>query len=248
MKREIKIKKKGMRKPGKAAFKILSELNNIIRPGVSGNDINAFIENFILEHYPGYNLSSKGYNGFPASACISVNECIVHGIPSDCRFKNGDLVKVDIVVEYNGWYADTAATYIVGKSGADEKRLVNITREALYEGIKTAMPGNTTGDIGYAVQNYIKKEGFSVMRDYCGHGIGRQMHMKPQVPNYGRRGEGAVLKEGMAIAIEPMVLMGKPDVEVASNGWAVSSKDRLMTAHFEHTVLITKKKPVIITG
>jgi len=246
--REIRIKKRGMRKPGKAAAKILSKLGKVVRAEATGNDINAFIENFMRERYPGYNLSSKGYNGFPASSCISINEEIVHGVPSNRRLKNGDLVKVDIVIDYKGWYADTAATYIVGKAGSDEKRLINTTRKALFEGIKAAKPGNTTGDIGYIIQNYVEKEGFSVMRKYCGHGIGREMHMKPQVPNYGRRGEGEVLEEGMAIAIEPMVFMGKPDFEVADDGWTALSKDRSMTAHFEHTVLITENKPVIITG
>ncbi len=247
MKTRIKIKEEKMRKPGRAVAGILSELNNYIREGITGMEINTFIENFLEKHYPGYNLSTKGYSGFPASTCISINECIVHGIPSERALKNGDLVTVDIVVDYMGWYADAAATYPVGEVGPEEMRLTNTTREALAKGIEEAQLGNNTGDIGYAVQSCIEKEGFSVMQKYCGHGIGREMHMKPQVPNYGRRGEGVILKEGMAIAIEPMVFMGKPDVEVAADGWAVISKDKSLTAHFEHTVLITKGKPVIIT-
>ena len=237
-----------LKKAGKAAAEILVELQDFVAEGKTGKEVEKFAEDFLSKNYPACNLSCKGYGGFPAALCVSVNENIIHGLPNDLPFKNGDLVKVDIVVDYKGWYADTAATYIIGEAGADKKRLVNTTREALYEGIKAARPGNTTGDLGYIIQNYIEKEGFSVMRKYAGHGIGRDMHMKPQVPNYGSRGEGAVLKEGMAIAIEPMAFMGKPDVEVASDGWAVSSKDRSMTAHFEHTVLITKNKPVIITA
>ena len=237
-----------MRKAGKVASKILVELRKIIKEGVTGIDINAFAERFISKHYPAFNLSSKGYHGFPASLCVSINEEIIHGIPSQKEIKNGDLVKVDLVVDYKGWFADTAVTYIVGKVGPDEKRLVETTKGALYEAIKAARPGNTTGDLGYIIQNYIEKEGFSVMKKYCGHGIGKKMHMEPSVPNYGKKGEGEILSDGMAIAIEPMTFMGKADIEVADDGWTVKSKDNSLTAHFEHTVLITKNKPLIITG
>jgi len=245
--KDILQKEKGMRKPGKAASQVLKELRTRIREGVTGNDINTFIETFIRQKYPGYRLSSKGYNSFPASSCVSINDGIVHGVPSDRVIRNGDLVKVDIVVDYRGWYADTAATYIAGEKDPEKERLVQTTREALYEAIQKAVPGRTTGDIGYVIQRYIKREGFSVMKDYCGHGIGRSMHTDPQVPNYGKPGEGVFLREGMAIAIEPMAFMGKSDVTVADDGWTVIAVDHSLTAHFEHTVLITGHGPVIIT-
>ena len=241
------MKRIEMRKAGKAASNILVKLRKVIKEGITGLDINAFAEGFIDRYYSGFNLSSKGYGGFPASLCVSINEGIIHGIPSQRVIKNGDLVKVDIVVDYKGWFADTAATYIVGKISLAEKKLVLTTRKALYEAIKASKPGNTTGDLGYIVQNCIEKEGFSVMKKFCGHGIGREMHTEPAVPNFGKRGEGQILKEGMAIAIEPMSFMGKSDIEVAADGWTVKSKDNSMTAHFEHTVLITKNKPLIIT-
>ena len=245
--KDIIRKEQGMRKPGKAASRIMRMLRTGIREGMTGHDINDLIENIIERNYPGYRLSSKGYNGFPASSCISVNDGIVHGIPSDRVIQNGDLVKVDIVVDYRGWYADTARTFIVGETKPEGQKLVRTTEEALYKSIQEAVPGKTTGDIGYVVQKYIEKEGFSVMTDYCGHGIGRSMHTDPQVPNYGKRGRGVLLREGMAIAIEPMAFTGASDIAVADDGWTVVAIDHSLTAHFEHTVLITGQGPVIIT-
>jgi len=237
-----------MKKAGKVACKILFELGSIIKEGITGIDINDFAEKFIIRYYPDFNLSSKGYNGFSYSLCVSVNEEIVHGIPSKRIIKNGDLVKVDIVVDHQGWFADTAMTYMVGKVSSEAKKLVKITKDALYKAIKAAKHGNTTGDLGYIIQNCVEKEGFSVIKEFTGHGIGREMHMDPSIPNFGKRGEGSKLIEGMAIAIEPMVFIGKSDVKIADDGWTVKSKDNSLTAHFEHTVLITKNKPVIITN
>lgn len=237
-----------MRKAGEVAARILFELRKIIKQGVTGIDINNFAEEFISRYYPGFNLSSKGHKGFPASLCVSVNEDIIHGIPSKKRIKNGDLVKVDIVVDHQGWFADTAMTYMVGRVSLETKKLVETTREALHRAIKAARPGNTTGDLGYIIQNYVKKEGFSVIKEFCGHGIGREMQMEPAIPNFGKKGEGKRLRKGMAIAIETMVFMGSPDIEIADDGWTVKSKDRSLTAHFEHTVLIAKNRPIIITN
>ncbi|MGM0441951.1 MAG: type I methionyl aminopeptidase [Elusimicrobiota bacterium] len=248
MNKKIKTKRERMRRPGKVAYQIFKKLPGIIEVGITGEDINDFIEKFVEKNYPEYNLSSKGYSGFPASACISINEGIVHGIPSERVIEDGDLVKVDIVLDKDGWYADTAKTYMVGNPSPDKKSLVKSTREALYKAIKAAKPGNTVGGLGYIIQNYIESRGFSVMRKYCGHGIGREMHMPPQVPNYGKKGTGPELKPGMAIAIEPMAFMGNSDIEVADDGWSVKSKDNSPTAHFEHTILITETDPVIITG
>ena len=237
-----------MKKAGKVASRILLELQKIIKQGITGVDINNFAEDFISRYYPRFHLSSKGYNGFPASLCVSVNEEIVHGVPSQKIIKNGDLVTVDIVVDYQGWFADTATTYMIGRVSPKAKKLVETTKLALYEAIKAARPGNTVGDLGYIIQNCVEKEGLSVMKKFCGHGIGREMHMEPAIPNFGKKGEGKKLKEGMSIAIETMVFMGKSDIETTDDGWTVKSSDNSLTAHFEHTVLITKNEPLIITN
>lgn len=237
-----------MKKAGKVAYRILSELGSIIKEGITGIDINDFAEDLIIRYYPDFNLSSKGYNGFPASLCVSVNEEIIHGIPSKRIIKNGDLVKVDIVVDHQGWFADTAMTYMVGNVSLEAKKLVKTTRNALYKAIKAAKQGNTTGDLGHIIQNCVRKRGFSVIKEFGGHGIGKEMHMEPSIPNFGKRGEGLKLIEGMTVAIETMVFAGKSDIEIADDGWTVKSKDNSLTAHFEHTVLITKNKPVIITN
>ncbi|MBF0494452.1 MAG: type I methionyl aminopeptidase [Candidatus Omnitrophica bacterium] len=233
---------------GKAAAEILSLLESFIAAGRTGLDINRFIENHVEKYYPGYTLPCKGYGGFPAASCVSINNCIVHGVPDSRIIRNGDLVKVDIVVEMGGWYADSARTYIVGEVPPDVKRLVEVTQKALYVAIAESRPGKRTGDVGYVTQAYVEKEGFSVMRKYCGHGIGQSMHAEPSVPNYGRRGEGPEIKEGMILAVEPMVFMGKHEIKIGPDKWSVLAEDGAMTAHFEHTILVTKGDPVIITA
>lgn len=238
---------KSLKKAGHALSLILKKLRKFIKPGITGLDINNFAEEFLKNNFPGYNLSSKGYGGFPASLCVSFNENIIHGIPSKKSVKNGDIIKVDIVVDYNGWHADSARTYIVGQVSSQEKKLVKTTKKALEEAIKVARAGNTTGDIGYTVQKVIEAAGFSVMRKYCGHGLGKAMHEAPSIPNFGIPGEGVRLKEGRVIAIEPMAFIGDYEVEVAANGWDVYAKDKSQTAHFEHTLLIRKRKPLVIT-
>ncbi len=238
---------KSLKKAGYALSLILRKLKRFIKPGVTGLDIDDFAVNFLKDNFPGYNLSSKGYGGFPKSVCVSFNENIIHGIPSEKKIKNGDTIKVDIVVEYKGWHADSARTYIVGKVSPDEKKLVKTTKKALDQAIKVAKAGNTTGDIGYIVQKIIEGQGFSVMRRYCGHGLGRKMHQEPSIPNFGSPGEGTELKEGMVIAIEPMAFLGNYQVEVGENGWDVYAKDKSQTAHFEHTLLVRKRKSLVIT-
>jgi methionyl aminopeptidase len=235
-----------IKQAGKVAAKVLNKLDKFIQPGITGLEVNQFVEDYVAS-FPGYNLPCKGYGGFPASICLSINENIIHGIPSATKINNGDLVKVDIVVEYNGWFADTARTYIVGRAKPEAQRLVHIARESLAAAIKVCRAGNTTGDIGFAIENCAKAAGFSVMRRYCGHGIGQQMHTDPAIPNFGEPGEGEPLKEGNFIAVEPMLFAGDPDIKVAEDGWTVKSQDNSLTAHFEHTLLITKRKPVIIT-
>jgi len=241
------VKRTEIKKAGRVASRILIELGSVIKEGITGIDINNFAEDFMSRYYSDFNLSSKGYHGFPASLCVSVNEGIIHGIPSERIIRNGDLVTVDIVVDHQGWFADTAMTYMVGNVSSQAKKLVETTRNALYKAIEAAKQGNTTGDLGYIIQNYVGKEGFSVIKEFGGHGIGREMHMDPSIPNFGRRGAGVKLIEGMMIAIETMVFAGKSDIEIADDGWTVKSKDNSLTAHFEHTVLITKNKPLIIT-
>lgn len=238
---------KSLKKAGKAVSVILIKLNKFIKPGVSGIQINDFCIRYLAEKFPGCNLSSKGYNGFPGSVCVSFNENIIHGIPSQRVAKRGDIIKVDVVVDYQGWHADAAVSYIIGEVSPNEKRLVATTRKALTAAIKVARPGNTTGDIGYIIQKTIETSGFSVMRRYCGHGLGLAMHTAPSIPNFGNPKEGAKLEEGMILAIEPMAFSGSFEVEVAKNGWDVYAKDGSQTAHFEHTLLITKKKPLVIT-
>ncbi|MCF7878655.1 MAG: type I methionyl aminopeptidase [Candidatus Omnitrophica bacterium] len=238
---------KSLKKAGYALSLILKKLKKFIKPGVTGLDINNFAEEFLKSNFPDCNLSSKGYGGFPASVCVSFNDNIIHGIPSEKEAKKGDIIKVDIVVDYKGWHADSAYSYIVGKVSKQEKKLVKTTKKALDEAIKVARVGNTIGDIGYIVQNVIESQGFSVMRKYCGHGLGKAMHEAPSIPNFGTPGEGAKLEEGMIIAIEPMAFIGDCEVEVATNGWDVYAKDKSQTAHFEHTLLIRKSKPVVIT-
>ncbi len=238
---------KSLKKAGHALSSILKKLKKFIKPGVTGLDINNFSEEFLKNNFPEYNLSSKGYGGFPASVCVSFNENIIHGIPSKKEVKNGDIVKVDIVVDFKGWHADSAYTYIVGKVSKQDKKLVKTTKKALEQAIKIARAGNTVGDISYTVQNVIESQGFSVMRKYCGHGIGRSMHEAPSIPNFGTPGEGPKLEEGMAIAIEPMAFIGDDEVEIAANGWDVCAKDKSQTAHFEHTLVIRKGKPIVIT-
>lgn len=238
---------KSLKRAGKAVNLVLKKLNKFIKPGVSGLDINNFAERYINQNFPDCNLSSKGYQGFPASICVSFNQNIIHGIPSGRAAKEGDVVKVDVVVDCRGWYADAACSYPVGKVSDKEKKLIKVTKKSLTAAIKVARAGNTTGDIGCIVQKIIEAEGFSVMRRYCGHGLGRSMHQPPSIPNFGKPNQGEILKEGMVIAIEPMAFAGGFEVEVAENGWDVYARDGSQTAHFEQTLLITSKKPLIIT-
>jgi len=236
-----------LKKAGIAAAEILLALNEFITEGKSGKDVENFAEDFLNTKYPACNFSCKGYNGFPAALCVSVNENIIHGLPNDIPFNKGDLVKVDLVVDYKGWFADTTRTFIIGDVSDDARRLVETTRKALDQAIAAARPGNTTGDLGHVTQQCVEKEGFSVMRKYCGHGIGRAMHMEPSVPNFGEPGTGEPLYPGLILAIEPMAFMGRPEVETADDGISIKAVDNLLTAHFEDTVVVTEDEPVIIT-
>jgi methionyl aminopeptidase len=218
-----------------------------IRPGVSTADLDFFGENFIMSH-DGAVPSFKGLYGFPASLCISVNHEVVHGIPSAKRIlAEGDIVSIDGGVQLDGWFADSARTYAVGDVDAVSEVLMRVTQEALQAGIAQAVAGNRLGDIGHAVQDVAETAGFSVVRDLVGHGIGREPHEEPQVPNFGKAGKGMVLQPGLVLAIEPMVNAGTASVRTLPDRWTVVTLDKKRSAHFEHTVAITENGPKVLT-
>jgi len=241
--REIKL----MRAAGKTTAIILDAMCREVRPGISTWDLDQIGERMCRE--AGVTPAFKGYSGFPGCVCISVNEEVVHGIPTKKRvLKQGDIVGLDFGVIQEGWYGDTARSVAVGKISSDAEKLLKVTQESLMKGIAEAKPGNRVFDIGHAVQTHAEAAGFSVVREFVGHGIGRALHEDPQVPNYGPKGKGMVLKVGMVIAIEPMINAGKPGVRVLSDGWTAVTTDRSLSAHFEHTVAITENGPVILTA
>lgn len=235
-----------IRKSCQIVAKVLEELKFYIKEGLSTKNIELFIENLIekMGGVPAF----KGYKGYPASACISVNSQVVHGIPSDKFFiKEGDIVSVDVGVIFDGFYGDAAYTYPVGKISEEAKKLMKVTEEALYEGIKKAKPGRRVGDISYAIQRHVETKGFSVVRAFVGHGIGRSLHEEPQIPNFGKEGIGPKLKRGMTLAIEPMVNAGSYEVVILPDGWTAVTKDGSLSAHYEHTIAITEDEPEILT-
>lgn len=235
-----------MREAGAVTARILHELSKIIQSGVSTKEVDDFVEQSILENrmVPAF----KGYNGFPASACISVNDEVVHGIPSGKRrLCEGDIVSVDVGTIYKGYYSDAARTYSVGRVDEAAARLITVTEESFYEGLKFCKPGYRLSDISHAIQQHVENNGFSVVRDYVGHGIGKSMHEDPQIPNYGIPARGPRLTAGMVFAIEPMVNEGDWQVEVQSDDWTVKTKDGKRSAHYENTVVITEDEPLLLT-
>lgn len=217
-----------------------------VKEGVTTAQIDREIKKAILSH--GAKPSFLGYGGFPASACISVNEEIIHGIPSSSKIlKNGDIVSIDVGAYYKGYHGDCAATFIVGNGSEEAKKLVDVTKQSFFEGIAAIGEGARIGDIGCAIQSYVEKFGFSVVREYIGHGIGRNLHEDPEVPNYGKSGYGPRLREGMTLAIEPMVNAGDWQVRVLEDKWTVVTKDGSLSAHYENTVAITANGVLILT-
>jgi len=216
--------------------KTLGEIARFIKPGVSSKFLDDIAESFIRDN--GGTPSFKGYNGFPSTLCISINDRVVHGIPDSTVIKDGDIVSVDCGVKMNGYHGDYAYTFMIGNVKPEMVELVKATKESLYEGIKMAVAGNYTGDIGYAVQSYVEARNFSVVRELVGHGIGRSLHEKPNVPNFGQKGTGFKLKSGMVICIEPMINCGKKSIIFDDDGWTVRTTDGLPSAHFEHQVVI----------
>ncbi len=227
--------------------KTLAYVASIIRPGISGKRIDKEAEELIRDHnaVPAF----KGYNGFPATLCISINEAVVHGIPSKDEFRDGDVVSVDCGVVMDGFFGDSAYTFALGDVEEATMELLRVTNTSLYKAIDNAVEGKRLGDIGFAVQEYCERvHHYGVVRELVGHGIGRELHEPPEVPNYGKRGRGPLLKEGLVIAIEPMVNLGTKDVKQARDGWTIITKDNKPSAHYEHTVAITKHKADILSN
>jgi len=227
--------------------KTLSLMGDILKPGIKGLELDRIAEELIRDN--GGIPSFKGYDGFPGSLCISINEAVVHGIPNNYEIKDGDVVSIDCGVYMNGFHGDAAYTFAIGDVDEEIMKLLRATRKSLYLGIEQAVAGNRVGDIGYAIQNYTERElGYGVVRELVGHGVGRELHEKPEVPNYGKRGKGTVLKEGMTIAIEPMINMGTKRIAVLNDGWTIVTKDKKPSAHYEHSLVIRKNKADLLSN
>jgi len=236
-----------MRAAGRLVGQVLTELAARVAPGVTTADLDAIAEGLIVD--AGAIPAFKGYHGYPATICASVNEEVIHGIPSGKRvLEAGDVVSIDVGASLAGYYGDSAVTLPVGLVSEEAARLLRVTDESLYKAIEAVKPGGRVSDIGHAVQKHVEAHGFSVVREFVGHGIGQAMHEDPQVPNYGDAGRGPRLAEGMVLAIEPMVNAGKPAVKVLSDGWTAITRDRSLSAHFEHTVAVTADGPWILTA
>lgn len=242
-----------MREGGKILAKILDELSRVVAPGVKTIEIDKLAEGLVLKY--GAIASFKGYKpkfydgekGYPASVCVSVNEEVVHGIPGERVLKEGDIASLDMGILYHGFYTDAAITVGVGKISPVAQKLIDATKKSLEIGIKEIGPGKHLGDIGFAFQSYVEQNGFSVVRDLVGHGVGKYIHEDPEIPNYGFRGQGLELKKGMTLALEPMVNVGAPDVKIMPDGWTFVSSDKSLVAHFEHTVAVTENGVEILT-
>jgi methionyl aminopeptidase len=235
-----------MKRAGAVVARVLQEIEELVKPGATTADLDLFAQTRTKEL--GAKPAFKGYHGFPATLCVSVNEEVVHGIPSKKRvLKEGDIVGIDFGVILDGWFGDSARTFPVGRVSPEAEKLLEITEKSLHLGIAEARAGNHLFDIGSAVQNFVESHGYSVVREFVGHGIGKSLHEDPQVPNFGIRGKGMLLKPGMVLAIEPMINAGKPEVRVLSDGWTAVTADKALSAHFEHTIAITERGPEILT-
>ena len=235
-----------MREAGKVTGLILNELKELIRPGMSTMEIDRFVEKTVKAH--GMTAAEKGYCGYPTSVCTSVNEEVVHGIPSKKRIlREGDIVSVDLVVEYKGYMADAARTYAVGKISPEAEMLIKTAEEAFWKGIEFAKPGYRLSDISHNIQTVVEGRGFGVIRDFVVHGIGSDMHEDPQIPNYGKPGKGPRLQAGMTLAIEPMICQGSYEVDVLLDDWTAVTVDGGLAAHYENTVVITDGEPELLT-
>jgi methionyl aminopeptidase len=225
--------------------KTLGEISRHVKAGITTEKLDKIAEEFIRDHkaVPGF----LGYQGYPKTLCTSVNEQVVHGIPSNYTLKDGDILSVDCGALLNGYYGDSAYTFAIGTISSEASRLLKVTKESLFKGIEMALHGNRTGDIGFAVQNYCENEGFSVVRELVGHGLGEKLHESPEVPNYGSRGKGHKLQAGMVICIEPMINLGRKEVVQENDGWTIRTRDKMPSAHFELAVAIQKDVPDILS-
>jgi methionyl aminopeptidase len=226
--------------------KTLAEIAGLIKPGITTQALDEIAEEFIRDN--GGMPAFKGYNGFPNTLCVSPNDQVVHGIPNGRALKDGDILSVDCGVVMNGYYGDSAFTYEVGEVDVQIKQLLKVTKESLYKGIEMAVSGNRVGDIGYAVQKHAESFGYGVVRELVGHGVGKNLHESPEVPNYGRKGKGILLKEGLVIAIEPMINMGERGIMQHNDGWTITTLDNKPSAHFEHTIVVRKGKAEILSS
>jgi len=235
-----------VRKSSLLVAKTHAEIAGLIKPGITTLALDKIAEEFIRDN--GGVPAFKGYGGFPNTLCMSPNEQVVHGIPNDRFLENGEILSVDCGVVMNGYYGDSAFTYEVGEVDAETKKLLKVTKESLYKGIEQAVVGNRIGDIGYAVQFHAESFGYGVVRELVGHGLGKNLHESPEVPNYGRRGKGVMLKEGLVIAIEPMINMGTKRILQHNDGWTITTIDNKPSAHFEHTIVVRKGKAEILSS
>lgn len=241
-----------MRESALMVSRTLAIVAKEVKPGVKPIDLDKLAETYIRDNggvpaFKGYKSHSGGID-FPATLCISINEAVVHGIPTATPLKEGDIISVDCGVKKNGYYGDHAYTFAVGNIKPEVQKLINITKESLYLGIEQMISGNRVGDISYAIQQHAEKNGFGVVRELVGHGLGKNLHEEPEVPNYGRRGDGPKLKEGMVLAIEPMINFGKKDIKQLKDGWTIVTSDGKPSAHFEHDVAIVNGKPEILSS
>lgn len=234
-----------MKKAGEVLASCHREIAKLIKPGITTMEIDEFVEDFLKKH--GATPEQKGYKGYKYATCASINDEICHGFPRKEPLQEGDIVTIDMVVNLNGALADSAWSYPVGKVSDETSRLLTVTKEALYKGIEQAVPGNRIGDIGHAIQSYVESEGFSVVRNFIGHGIGASIHEKPDVPHFGLPGKGGRIKEGMVFTIEPMVNVGAYETKMDDNGWTARTIDGKYSAQYEHTIAVTKEGTIILT-
>ncbi|MFM7770946.1 MAG: type I methionyl aminopeptidase [Bacteroidota bacterium] len=235
-----------IRKSSLLVGKTLAEIAKLIRPGITSLELDRVANDFIRDHgaIPGF----FGYHGFPNSICASVNQAVVHGIPTQIPLKEGDIISVDIGVIWEGYWGDSAYTFGVGELNSDVQQLLTVTKESLYQGIDQAIVGKRIGDIGFAVQSYTEGFGYGVVRELVGHGVGKNLHEAPEVPNYGRRGQGIALVEGMVLAIEPMINLGTKNVRQLKDGWTIETQDGKPSAHFEHTIAVGKNRAEVLSS
>ncbi len=234
-----------MKVSGRIVFETLKEVEKHIEAGITTKELDQIAKNYILSQ--GAKPSFLGYSGYPASICASVNEVVIHGIPSDKKLKDGDIISIDVGAVKDGYHGDAARTFAVGNVSPEAKRLIDVTKQSFFEGLKYARHGERLGSIQASIQKHVEDNGFGIVRNYCGHGIGKDMHESPEIPNHGTFGRGIKLAKGMTIAVEPMVTYGSYHTTTLSDGWTVVSLDRSLAAHYENTILITDGDPILLT-